>query len=252
MYTFRIVVKESREIFAFLASIKAFQRILAYPARLHVRVHIAAIKPVVFSVRLEPASLPAGLPADKTGSRACIYTHGACRHEDVWADAHMYVCRRYVHIVTHASTHTHDVDIYRRMPARNGAGDYKIFNMLYGRVAVAINGNYVCPPGQRHEITAWELFIDREGAERYNEATISRVSSINVSKRHTEAGRKLISRRDVPPRVTTRTTTVMNREISRVRRSTATAYLRSSLRGSALHLTDYTTYSYMRQCACDR
>lgn len=111
------------------------------------------------------------------------YTHGA-RRSVVYMDrrARMYACK-YVHIVTRVSTHAYDVDIYC-MPARNGAGDYKIFNMLYGRVAVAINGNYVCPPGQRYEITARELFIDREGAERYDDgATIPRVSSISVSKR---------------------------------------------------------------------
>lgn len=82
--------------------------------------------------------------------------------------------------------HAHDVDTYRYWAAHGIAGDYKIFNMLYSRVAVAINGNYVCPPGQRYEITARELFIDREGAERYDGRggdDLSRVSSMSVSKR---------------------------------------------------------------------
>lgn len=46
-------------------------------------------------------------------------------------------------------------------------GDYKIFDMPYGRVAIAINGNYVCPvPGWRMRNHGMELFIDREELDR--------------------------------------------------------------------------------------
>lgn len=33
--------------------------------------------------------------------------------------------------------------------------------MLHGRVAIAINGDYVCPGPAVHEIASRELFIDR-------------------------------------------------------------------------------------------
>lgn len=55
----------------------------------------------------------------------------------------------YIEVYLQVYVHMH-VHIHTYMPwtfAGSRTGDYKIFNMSYGRVAIAINGNYVYPAG---------------------------------------------------------------------------------------------------------